>query len=113
MNDLTRAISIRQAWVELILCGEKQGDYRSRPTRIRGRVYIYASLTPADSTSAWKKTGKQPGELPTGQIVGTVEIVRLPLGCQPGLLCVYSRGITAPFETSVCEKPATARILVS
>src|SRR6478672_9386820 len=74
MEQLTRAISIRQPWVELILNGEKQAEYRSRPTRIRGRVYVYASLTPADSTSAWKKTGKQPGELPTGQIVGTVEI---------------------------------------
>jgi hypothetical protein len=75
MKDLTRAISIRQPWVELILSGEKQAEYRSRPTNIRGRVFIYASLTPAETLTGWNKVGKQPGELPTGQIVGTVEIV--------------------------------------
>src|SRR5690349_10024592 len=74
MKELTRAISIRQPWVELILSGEKQTEYRSRPTNIRGRVFIYASLTPAESLTGWEKIGKQPGELPTGQIVGTVEI---------------------------------------
>src|SRR4029453_4731460 len=74
MEKIERAISIRQPWVEQILRGEKKAEYRSRPTKIRERVYIYASLTPADSPPAWKKLGKQPGELPTGAIVGSVEI---------------------------------------
>ena len=74
MKDLTRAISIRQPWVELILSGQKQAEYRSRPTNIRGRVFIYASLTPAETLTEWNKVGKHPGELPTGRIVGTVEI---------------------------------------
>ncbi len=47
-----RAISIRQPWVELIFGGEKQAEYRSRPTHIRGRVYLYASLT-VDTQGCW------------------------------------------------------------
>ena len=75
MEQLTHAISVRQPWVELILSGDKQTEYRSQPTRIRERVFLYASLRPADDEAAWGKIGKRPGELPTRQIVGTVEIV--------------------------------------
>jgi len=63
MAKITRAISIRQPWVELILQGTKRTEYRSRPTNIRERVYIYASLQPANQPSAWRRLGKQPGEL--------------------------------------------------
>ena len=72
---ITRAISIRQPWVEMILRGIKTKEYRSVPTAIRERVFIYASLKPGDSNSDWKKVGKAPGDLPVGQIVGTVEVV--------------------------------------
>ncbi|MDA8409599.1 MAG: hypothetical protein M0001_04305 [Treponema sp.] len=41
---ITRAISIRQPYVELILQGAKTEEYRSMPTNIRERVYLYASL---------------------------------------------------------------------
>ena len=69
-----RAISIRQPYVELILRGKKMWEYRSRPTNIRQRVYLYAGLRPADSPAAWRKVAKHPGELSTGVIVGSVEI---------------------------------------
>lgn len=69
-----RAISIRQPYVEDILRGKKKFEYRSRPTKIRGRVYLYASLG-AGHESYWKKMKMQPGDLPTGVIVGSVEIV--------------------------------------
>jgi hypothetical protein len=75
MEKLVRAISIRQPWVELILRGDKKAEYRSRPTRIRERIYIYASLTPANSPEAWKKLRTQSGGLPTGAILGSIEIV--------------------------------------
>ena len=39
-----RALSIRQPHAEAIMRGVKMIEYRSRATRIRGRVYIYASL---------------------------------------------------------------------
>lgn len=69
-----RAISIRQPYVEDILRGKKKYEYRSRPTNIRGRVYLYASLG-SGHESYWKKMKMQPGDLPTGVIVGSVEIV--------------------------------------
>jgi hypothetical protein len=47
------------------------------PTNKRERVYIYASMTPADQ-EAWDEIGLEPGKLPTGVIVGTVEVV----GCR-------------------------------
>jgi hypothetical protein len=68
------ALSLQQPNAEQILRGIKKIEYRSRPTTKRERVYIYASLKPAAS-DAWKKIGLTPGDLPTGVLVGTVEIV--------------------------------------
>lgn len=68
-----RALSIRQPYVEQILRGIKKVEYRSVPTNIRGRVYLYASLTP--SLEAFEEMGAKPGDFPTGLLVGTVEIV--------------------------------------
>jgi hypothetical protein len=70
-----RAISIRQPYAELILRGTKKNEFRSRPTNIRERVYIYGALRPANDPSAWTKVKVPQGRLPTGAIVGTVEIV--------------------------------------
>ena len=39
-KGVTRAISIRQPWVEQILIGKKRAEYRDRPTNIRERVYL-------------------------------------------------------------------------
>ena len=39
-----RALSIRQPHAEAIMRGVKKIEYRSGPTRIRGRVYVYTSL---------------------------------------------------------------------
>src|SRR3569833_2757623 len=75
MNPISRAISIRQPWIELILQGEKREEYRSRRTKIRERVYLYASATPADSPPTWQRLNVTPGALPTGVILGSVEIV--------------------------------------
>jgi hypothetical protein len=68
-----RALSIRQPYAEQILSGEKKIEYRSRSTNIRGRVYIYASKTPGD-LEEFKKMQINPSILPTGVLVGTVEI---------------------------------------
>jgi ASCH domain len=74
MKKPTKALSIRQPWAELILRGTKRVEFRSMRTHIRERVYVYASLTPGDE-EAFNKLGLAVGELPTGLIVGTVEIV--------------------------------------
>jgi hypothetical protein len=69
-----RALSIRQPYAEQILRGTKKIEYRGRPTSIRERVYIYASLTPAGE-GEFDAMGLAPGDLPTGVLVGTVEVV--------------------------------------
>jgi hypothetical protein len=76
--DLTmRALSIRQPWAEEIMRGSKTIEYRSRPTKIRGKVYIYAGLgryTKADDEEIVKEVGYAIDDLERGLIVGTVEI---------------------------------------
>ena len=73
-GDLPRvALSIRQPYAELILRGLKTAEYRSRPTRKRERVLIYASTQPGDE-AGFRQLGCAPGELPTGVLVGSVRI---------------------------------------
>mgnify|MGYP003979757181 CR=1 FL=1 len=72
-SEITRAISIRQPFVEMILSGKKTIEYRSRRTNIRERVYLYASLT--IEKEICEDEGLDSAELPIGQIVGSVEIV--------------------------------------
>ena len=56
-----RALSIRQPYAEQILRGTKKIEYRGRPTNIRERVYIYASLTPGDPED-WDAMKMWPGD---------------------------------------------------
>jgi hypothetical protein len=74
-TPVTRAISIRQPYAELILRGQKKNEFRSRPTNVREQIYVYAALRRADDPQAWGKSGASPGDFPTGVIVGSVEIV--------------------------------------
>jgi hypothetical protein len=69
------ALSIRQPFAELILRGIKKIEYRSILTHKREQVYIYASKVPVDDAGSWAKVKLEPGVLPTGVLVGTVEIV--------------------------------------
>jgi hypothetical protein len=60
-----RALSVRQPYADRIMRGSKRVEYRSSPTKIRGRVYVYASLRPASPA----------GELLLrGVLIGTVEV---------------------------------------
>jgi hypothetical protein len=72
------ALSLRQPWAEEVMRGKKKIEYRSIPTNIRGRVYIYASLgryTKADEAEFAAEVGYDLDDLPRGKIVGTVEVV--------------------------------------
>ena len=73
--SVRRALSIRQPYAELIMRGIKTVEYRSRPTNIRERVYIYASQRPADDPEGFEELGAGPKDLPKGVLVGTVEVV--------------------------------------
>jgi len=86
-----RAISIRQPFVEQIMRRTKRFEYRSRPTKIHGRVYIYASLRPRPIVD-WRGTGLDPQDVPLGKIVGTVEIV----GCKRLRPGEYAWALQAP-----------------
>lgn len=72
-----RAISIRQPYAEQILRGLKVREYRSVPTNIRERVYIYASQHAGDWHD-YDLLGYDASKLPRGVLIGTVEIV----GCE-------------------------------
>ena len=78
MAKTTRALSVRQPFAWAILEGKKKIEYRSRPTNIRERVYVYAGLRYRDDDYALKLlrgSGLSVEELPRGCILGTVEIV--------------------------------------
>ena len=68
-----RALSIRQPYAEEILRGWKPYEQRFQPTNVRGRVYIYASLTLGDC--GYAELHRILHTLPRGKLVGTVEIV--------------------------------------
>lgn len=57
--------------------GKKIWEYRTKPTHVRGRVYVYASLKKITSATerwrAWANGGFKEN-LPTGKIIGSVEI---------------------------------------
>lgn len=73
LEQLQRALSIRQPFAEQILTGKKRREYRSRQTWIRGRVYLYAGKALADASFAGDVDS-----LPRGYIVGSIEIA----GCK-------------------------------
>jgi hypothetical protein len=72
-----RAVSIRQPFAEQVMTGRKKAEYRTMPTRLRERVYVYASLKPRPSED-WRGMKVGPEDVPLGKIIGTVEIV----GCR-------------------------------
>ncbi len=76
------ALGIQQPWPELILKGIKTVEVRSQPTAKRGRIWLYASKRfsqlPA-ALDACRTFQIDSDRLPTGLLVGTVEVV----GCRP------------------------------
>ncbi len=72
---IIRALSIRQPYAEQIMRGTKRFEFRSTRTNLRERIYLYASAKPADDAGAWREMRLAPGALPTGVLVGSVEIV--------------------------------------
>jgi hypothetical protein len=76
----TRALSIRQPHAEAIMREVKKIEYRSGPTKIRERIYIYASLARYSAKSEsqmmaeYKIDDLACDDLPRGVIIGTVEL---------------------------------------
>ncbi len=70
-----KALSFRQPWAELILQGRKTIDLRTWPTKYRGRIAIHASKQVDQKIC--DHYGLDRATLPTGALVGTVEVVEM------------------------------------
>ncbi len=74
------AISLQQPWANLACCAFKDVEFRTKPTKIRGDVYVYASKGKSADLEAhvFATFGMSPDNyndwLPRGVIVGTVKI---------------------------------------
>src|SRR5262245_34261335 len=74
------ALSIRQPHAEAIMRGVKKIEYRSGPTKIRGRVLIYAGLkrysaeAEAEMMEEYRIKDVSCDDLPRGVLIGTVEL---------------------------------------
>lgn len=75
-----RALSIRQPHAEAILRGVRKIEHRSGPTKVRGRIYVYASqsrYSAVDEAGMLEDYGiadVEADDLPRGVLVGTVEL---------------------------------------
>lgn len=96
---ITRALSVKQPFAELIIAGKKKSEHRTVPTRIRERVYVYASKKPGPK-KRWKESGYELGSLPSGVLVGTVEVV----GCK-GVHGAYEWKLACPKRLKRALKP--------
>ena len=70
-----KALSFRQPWAELVLRGQKSLDLRTWHTRYRGPLAIYAPQT--IEREACEAYGLDPADLPTGAVVGLVDLIRI------------------------------------
>jgi hypothetical protein len=68
-----KALSFRQPWAELVLQGRKTMDVRTYTTDYRGRIAIHAAQQV--EREAALAHDLHPDSLPTGGVVGTVEVV--------------------------------------
>lgn len=75
-----KALSIRQPHAEAIMRGVKTVEYRSRPTRMRERFYIYAAqgrysrVQEAEMMEQYGIDDVSCDELARGVLIGTVEL---------------------------------------
>jgi len=73
--DSLRALSVQQPWVDLILSGQKNIEYRSRRMREMGPLLLHASKTIKPEN--FERTGLETEieHLPYGALVGIVDVV--------------------------------------
>lgn len=90
---------MRQPYLELILAGRKTIEYRSRATRVRERVYLYASQFPGPE-EAFEAVELDDQQLPVGVILGSVKII----GCGMGEEC-YEWQLARPRRLKTPLKP--------
>jgi activating signal cointegrator 1 len=70
---IEKALSVRQPWASLIVCGLKTVEIRRWSTTYRGRLYIHASKS-QDDIALNRFQLESP---PMGVLLGTVELARV------------------------------------
>jgi hypothetical protein len=66
-----RALTIRQPWASLIICGEKDVENRTRTTRYRGVLAIHAGHRFDQDLQPWQRSiVAQVDAFPRGAIIG-------------------------------------------
>lgn len=76
------ALGVRQPWAELLLRGIKTIEVRSRPTNVRGAIYLYTSKVIASENFAEDAIAYHEIDIDTcvkGMLVGSINI----LNCRP------------------------------
>lgn len=108
-----KALSIRQPWAWLIVNGFKDVENRSWATHFRGRILVHAggkldaniAMIKRENWEKFHLVFPNPEDLPTGGIVGEVEIVdclpvkKCPSAWASGPWCwVLRNGRPLPFK---------------
>ena len=70
-----KCLTIKQPYVELILCGKKKIEIRSWPTKLRGKVLIHAGKDPNKEIVDKYVNILDKQNIKFGYILGMVEIV--------------------------------------
>ena len=77
LNREQIALGVRQPWAELLLRGTKSIEVRSRPTNVRGPIYIYTSKVFATEEFASDAIAKHEVDIQDcvrGMLIGSIEI---------------------------------------
>ena len=107
------AMSVRQPFAELILEEEKKFEYRSRPTKVRGVVYLYAAKRPFDSEKVWADSGLQFEELASGLVVGKFELTDCTWNAKKGCFQYHLKNpyrLKRPFKPTGMPQPGFFRV---
>lgn len=96
------ALGVQQPWAELIVRGIKTIEVRSRATKMRGPIYVYASRRRSrseEAIDAAARHGIDVATLATGRIVGSVELVdcRLAIESDVRVACVSQAMLVGQF----------------
>jgi len=71
-----RALTIRQPWASLIICGEKDVENRTWTTRYRGLLAIHAGQRFDRDLQPWQRNiVARIDDLPRGAIIGVVQLM--------------------------------------
>ena len=71
-----RALTIRQPWASLIICGEKDVENRTWTTRYRGVLAIHAGHRFDQDLQPWQRSiVAKVDAFPRGAIIGVVELM--------------------------------------